>query len=287
MTANSLFVVNLERLCSEQDRPHILPIQYSYDWIKDTAPYVKPFSLKLNNYMRSVSTDGYNIPGALETHALLDENSITLDPVAGGFPWPTSIRCVRQNIHWQASVDGYTNNLRAFIEDKTAQRTPSPGAFTIADMARKELLVCWNSAKFSIGSNLDLREPRLARFVRIFSDHMLQSNDIASYDKEMRYWREGKAKQFLTTNGVVILANLLSTSGDDAAKAVAYAYQMEKERQIDAELGALLSGDFSAQEWRLICAMLYCVTGNMISAVTMNRYSGDESKLPDGVIKPA
>ncbi|KAG8416113.1 hypothetical protein J3459_013775 [Metarhizium acridum] len=144
-----LFVVNLERLCSEQDRPHILPIQYSYDWIKDTAPYVKPFSLKLNNYMRSVSTDGYNIPGALETHALLDENSITLDPVAGGFPWPTSIRCVRQNIHWQASVDGYTNILRAFIEDKTAQRTPSPGAFTIADMARKELLyVADGSSRF-------------------------------------------------------------------------------------------------------------------------------------------
>ncbi|KAG8412706.1 hypothetical protein J3459_013776 [Metarhizium acridum] len=183
-------------------------------------------------------------------------------------------------------------NLIQFLTDYITHPTPTKDFSTFQDFMDHRfndggVMVCWNSAKFSIGSNLDLREPRLARFVRIFSDHMLQSNDIASYDKEMRYWREGKAKQFLTTNGVVILANLLSTSGDDAAKAVAYAYQMEKERQIDAELGALLSGDFSAQEWRLICAMLYCVTGNMISAVTMNRYSGDESKLPDGVIKPA
>lgn len=128
---------------------------------------------------------------------------------------------------------------------------------------------------------MDLRGPKIARFVRLFSDQMLQSNDIASYDKEKTYWEEGNAKQFLTTNGVVILADLLSLSGDQAAKAMAYANQMEKERQIDSELGmALSSGAFSAEEWRLICAMLYCVTGNMISAVTMGRYCGKDAELP-------
>ena len=108
---------------------------------------------------------------------------------------------------------------------------------------------------------------------------MLQSNDIASYDKEKKYWQMGKADQFPTTNGVVVIAKLLSLETDDAAKAVAYANQMEKERVIDIQLRSALSDGLSVEEWRLICAMLHCVTGNIISAVTMGRYCGNEAKL--------
>lgn len=54
-------------------------------------------------------------------------------------PWRSSITNVRQNIHWQAVVEGYTKILWAFAEDETAKRTPSPDVITVADMAMKEL----------------------------------------------------------------------------------------------------------------------------------------------------
>ncbi|KAB8209620.1 isoprenoid synthase domain-containing protein [Aspergillus parasiticus] len=310
-------------------------------------------------------------------------------------PWRSSITNVRQNIHWQAVIDGYTKILRAFAQDETAKRTPSPDVITVADMAMKELkrvengssrfvtymypfasehrirllaemqclsllfdeswehhehdhvdlhpktplqetiwksieavceedervggnggtgliefltnyikhptpvkemktftdfmdyrfndggmMVCWNSAKFSIGSNLSLQEPKMARIVRLLSDQMLESNDIASFDKERKHWLSGNAKQFLTTNGTAIIRNLFSLKSDEAAKALAYANQIETERQIDRELGDLLStSQLSADEWHLVNAMLYCVTGNLISAVTMCRYGGEAARI--------
>ncbi|KAE8419877.1 isoprenoid synthase domain-containing protein [Aspergillus pseudocaelatus] len=324
-------------------------------------------------------------------------------------PWRSSITNVRQNIHWQAVVDGYTRILRAFAEDEIAKRTPSPDVITVADMAMKELkrvedgssrfvtymypfasehrarllaemqclsllfdeswehhehdhnqtfflslmppinnedlhpktplqetvwksiaavyeedervggnggtgliefltnyikhptpvkdfktftdfmdyrfndggmMVCWNSAKFSIGSNLSLQEPKMARIIRLLSEQMLESNDIASFDKEKKHWLAGNAKQFLTTNGTAIIRDLFALKSDEAAKALAYANQMETERQIDRELGDFLStGQLSADEWHLVNAMLYCVTGNLISAVTMCRYGGQGARI--------
>jgi hypothetical protein len=82
---------------------------------------------------------------------------------------------------------------------------------------------------------------------------MLQSNDIASYDKEKKNWLAGKAKQFLTTNGVVIIRDLFSLPSDEAAKAIAYANQMEIERQVDLELERLASsGELTEEDWRLV-----------------------------------
>ncbi|KOC13352.1 hypothetical protein AFLA70_89g003291 [Aspergillus flavus AF70] len=399
-----------ERLCSKIDRPHLLSIQYCYDWIQGLVPYVQPTSLLFNDYMDCQPDSPLSIPNRAEIHALLTQHSIKLDPVKANMPWRSSITNVRQNIHWQAVVDGYTKILQAFAQDETAKRTPSPDVITVADMAMKELkrvengssrfvtymypfasehrmrllaemqclsllfdeswehhehdhnqtfflslmppinnkdlhpktplqeavwksieavyeederaggnggtgliefltnyikhptpakemktftdfmdyrfndggmMVCWNSAKFSIGSNLSLQEPKMARIVRLFSDQMLESNDIASFDKEKKHWLSGNAKQFLTTNGTAIIRDLFSLKSDEAAKALAYANQMETERQMDRELGDLLStGQLSTDEWHLVNAMLYCVTGNLISAVTMCRYGGEAARIP-------
>ncbi|KAE8307935.1 isoprenoid synthase domain-containing protein [Aspergillus transmontanensis] len=294
-------------------------------------------------------------------------------------PWRSSITNVRQNIHWQAVVEGYTKILQGFAEDETAKRTPSPGVITdgssrfvtymypfvsehrarllvemqclsllfdeswehhehdhvlpplqetvwesIAAVYEEDervggnggagliefltnyikhptpikdfktfadfmdyrfndggMIVCWNSAKFSIGSDLSLEEPKMARIIRLLSEQMLESNDIASFDKEKKHWLSGNAKQFRTTNGTAIIRDLFALKSDEAAKALAYANQMETERQIDRELGDLLSTDqSSADEWHLVNAMLYCVTGNLISAVTMCRYGGQAARIP-------
>jgi hypothetical protein len=142
--------------------------------------------------------------------------------------------------------------------------------------------VCWNSAKFSIGTSLDPRGPKLERINRLISEQMLQSNDIASFDKEKKYWIEGHAKQFLTTNGVAIIKDLLSLPNDSAAKAIGYANQMEIEREIDGHIGNMLAaGELDDEEYRLVTAMLYCLTGNMFSAVVMSRYGGESAKLPN------
>lgn len=109
---------------------------------------------------------------------------------------------------------------------------------------------------------------------------MLESNDICSFDKEKKLWQSGNAKQFLTTNGTSIISDLFALKTDEAAKAIAYANQMETERQIDRELNELLSlGKLSADEWHLVNAMMFCMTGNLISAVTMCRYGGEGARI--------
>ncbi|UDD59965.1 hypothetical protein AFCA_007385 [Aspergillus flavus] len=128
-----------ERLCSKIDRPHLLSIQYCYDWIQGLVPYVQPTSLLFNDYMDCQPDSPLSIPNRAEIHALLTQHSIKLDPVKANMPWRSSITNVRQNIHWQAVVDGYTKILQAFAQDETAKRTPSPDVITVADMAMKEL----------------------------------------------------------------------------------------------------------------------------------------------------
>lgn len=109
---------------------------------------------------------------------------------------------------------------------------------------------------------------------------MLESNDICSFDKEKKLWKSGDAKQFLTTNGTSIIRDLFALKTDEAAKAIAYVNQVETERQIDRELGELLSlGKLSADEWHLVNAMMFCMTGNLISAVTMCRYGGEGTRI--------
>ncbi|KAJ6060293.1 terpenoid synthase [Penicillium canescens] len=175
--------------------------------------------------------------------------------------------------------------LIEFLTSYISHPTPSKEFTTLADFMEHRrndggMIVCWTSAKLSIGSRQEFYGPKLGTLTRLLAYQMLASNDIASYDKEKRYWQQGQAKQFETTNGVVIIRNLLSLPSDEAAKALAYANQMEIERRIDWEIERLKqSGSLTNEDRMLIECMIYCVTGNMMAAITMSRYGGEHAKL--------
>jgi hypothetical protein len=83
-----------------------------------------------------------------------------------------------------------------------------------------------------------------------------------------------------TTNSAVLVKELLSVPSDNAAKASVYARQMEKERLIDGEVTRMLeAGEFTAEEWRLVCALLYQITGNVFSFVSSARYGGEAARI--------
>lgn len=65
-----------------------------------------------------------------------------------------------------------------------------------------------------------------------------------------------------------------------AVKALAYVNQTEIERSTDSVITRLVEfGSLPKDDWMLIKPMIYCVTGNMMAAVTMSRYGGENARL--------
>lgn len=134
--------------------------------------------------------------------------------------------------------------------------------------------------KLSIGSNVDFHDPKLTHFLRLIGDQTLGQNNIASFDKEKRHYLSGMFPEFEQSNGVMVIKRLLSLPTDDAAKAIAYVYQLEAERQIDAELKRMATeGDINHEEWKFIDAVLMMSVGNVMGSITMSRYGGAATRL--------
>ncbi|PYI36314.1 hypothetical protein BP00DRAFT_421652 [Aspergillus indologenus CBS 114.80] len=134
--------------------------------------------------------------------------------------------------------------------------------------------------KLSIGSNVDFHDPKFTHFLRLIGEQTLGQNNIASFDKEKRRYLSGMFPGFEQSNGVMVIKRLLSLPTDDAAKAIAYAYQLETERQIDTELERMaVEGDLSHEEWKFVDAVLLMSVGNIMASITMSRYGGAAARL--------
>ncbi|KAJ5109199.1 isoprenoid synthase domain-containing protein [Penicillium angulare] len=131
--------------------------------------------------------------------------------------------------------------------------------------------MCWTLTNFAIGSGANYEDPRFKRFLRLLRDHILISNDIASFDKELKDYKNGKFFNFVKTQGVMILKDLLALPTIDAAKSVLYAYQLEYGKLIDAKLEKLQSKCLTDDEWYLLDAYVIATTGNVMEAATMTR----------------
>ena len=134
--------------------------------------------------------------------------------------------------------------------------------------------------KLSIGSNVDFHDSKFTRFLRLIGDQTLGQNNIASFDKEKDHYLAGMFPEFEQTNGIMVIKRLLSLPTDDAAKALAYACQLETERQIDFELEKMMSeGDFDQEDWKFIDAVLLMSIGDVMGSITMSRYGGAAARL--------
>lgn len=71
---------------------------------------------------------------------------------------------------------------------------------------------------------MDLETPAFQRLLGYLEDQISIANDIASYDKEEKQFREGKAKEMINLVHTIMQVNRISNV--DAAKSMAYAIQL-------------------------------------------------------------
>ena len=145
------------------------------------------------------------------------------------------------------------------------------------------MLTSWTSfvlasVKFSIASDVEIRDPSLAHFLSLVRDHLAIVNDLASYDKEIRDFRSGASQDII--NIVDVIHRLLSLPDEDSAKGMAYAYQVQTEEWMKEELERLRIGDYlSENQWHFIDAVITCAAGNAFYSMISSRYGGEAARI--------
>lgn len=66
----------------------------------------------------------------------------------------------------------------------------------------------------------------------------------------------------------------------EAAKSMAYAWQLHSEDRVGKEIEAFRrTGNLSLEEWRFLEACLHAASGNLFTSVVISRYGGEEARL--------
>ncbi|KAI0126219.1 isoprenoid synthase domain-containing protein [Xylariales sp. AK1849] len=134
------------------------------------------------------------------------------------------------------------------------------------------------ATKFSIGCTVDLGNPRLARLMGLFYDHIVYVNDLASYDKELKAYVKGEVKCLV--NAVHTAQQLLSLPDGRRAKLVIYQLQLAVESDIDEEIVRLRTeNQLDSEHWRFIHASLETLSGHVLTGHVMRRYGGEQCRL--------
>jgi len=134
------------------------------------------------------------------------------------------------------------------------------------------------SVKFSINSSVDISNPKLETILRLIGDHISVSNDLASWRKEKHAYDCGKSLYLI--NVVDIMQRLMYLPTVDAAIAMSYAFQLEIECQMDAEIERLtLERTLEEDEWEFLVAALVAAAGNVFVSIVMSRYGGEGTRL--------
>ncbi|EMR64669.1 putative sesquiterpene cyclase protein [Eutypa lata UCREL1] len=137
------------------------------------------------------------------------------------------------------------------------------------------ILAC---VKFSLRSSVRVEDPKLARIIRLVSDHVSLVNDLASYDKEKRAYDSGTVCYLI--NAVDVIQRLLALPTSAAAKSLAYSMQLHVEAEMKEELERLVaSNELSDEELQFVHAALVMTAGNVFYSVVSSRYGGQAAKI--------
>ncbi|RMZ67712.1 sesquiterpene cyclase [Pyrenophora seminiperda CCB06] len=143
------------------------------------------------------------------------------------------------------------------------------------DAAVPYILTC---LKFSLGSSVCIESPKIERFLRLVSDQISLSNDLASYDKEKQAYDCGKAHYMI--NAVEVVQRLLALPSSGSAKSITYLMQLDVETEIQKELGRLVaSRELSVEELQFVDAVMVMTAGNVFYSVVSPRYGGQGTRM--------
>ena len=140
------------------------------------------------------------------------------------------------------------------------------------------------AVKFSIGSDINLFDSRLALFLTLVKDHLSIVNDLASFDKEQRAFKNGSDKEII--NMVNVVQRLMSLPDEDGAKVMAYTYQLQTEERMRDELERLVSQEeLDAAQWQYLKAVFVCCAGNGFYSMISSRYGGEAARIKEPASK--
>ena len=133
------------------------------------------------------------------------------------------------------------------------------------------------AAKFSIKSSVSIDDDRFGRYLTLVSDHLGIVNDVFSYDKELRALNQGETSDMINLVGVVKTVTSLKDTND--AKSVAWALQLQIEKQMMDELEKLRVQGLSDEEWWFLEAVASTAVGNVMFCMTSSRYGGAAARI--------
>jgi len=136
------------------------------------------------------------------------------------------------------------------------------------------------SIKFSLSSSVDIQQPAIQRFMTWASDHLAMTNDLYSYDKEARAYRDGSCPDLI--NIVSILERLLSLPDEGSALDIAFALILQREQRMSEELKMFeVAGCLDSETWEYLKAVWACLAGNTFYSMTCVRYGGESARIRD------
>ena len=80
-------------------------------------------------------------------------------------------------------------------------------------------------------------------------------------------------------NFVAVMKELMSLESERQAKAVAYTYQLEVEREIVREIEMLVEAGLSREEEDFVEGLWLAATGNVMFCVVSRRYGGEAARV--------
>jgi hypothetical protein len=119
---------DLMALLADQDRQHLFPIHFAYDYMAKVPQYlvVPPPPFVFQN-------------SCLENMTATRLNSIPLDPVSAKLPWHSGFTSLRQNKHWETNLRCTTELLQLFAEDANLSSAYNTSRQGLAYFAKREL----------------------------------------------------------------------------------------------------------------------------------------------------
>ena len=148
---------------------------------------------------------------------------------------------------------------------------------------KSSLSVPPSSCDFSSSSS-STTQHRLTPFLNFFANHLSVTNDLFSYDKEIRALNRGQASQMI--NLVHVIKTLTGLQSTDDAKAVAFALQLQIEREMREEVEKLLvdqSRDCDdggkREEAKFLNAVMQAAAGHVMFCMTTGRYGGEAARI--------
>ena len=133
------------------------------------------------------------------------------------------------------------------------------------------------TAKFRTKSRVSLIDERFGRYLSLVGDHLGLTNGLASYDKELREFNNGEASDMI--NLVAVVKSVTSLQDTDDAKSVAWALQLQIEKQMMEELEDLRDQGLSNEEWWFLEAVTCTAVGNVMFSMTSSRYGGEAARI--------